>query len=69
MSDSLQCHGLYNSWNSPGENTGVGNLFCLQGIFPNQGSNPGLLHCRQILSVIGGYIIDLGFLTCLILGN
>ena len=29
--------------------TGVGSLSLLQGIFPNQGSNPGLLHCRQIL--------------------
>jgi len=36
-------------WNSPGQNTGVGSHFLLQGIFPTQGSNPGLLHCRQIL--------------------
>ena len=36
-------------WNPPGQNTGVGNLPLLQGIFPTQGSNPGLLHCRQIL--------------------
>ena len=35
--------------NSPGQNTGVGSLFLLQGIFPTQGSNPGLLHCRWIL--------------------
>ena len=42
-------HGIYSPWNSPGQNTGVGNLSLLQGIFPNQGSNPGLLHCRQIL--------------------
>ena len=41
--------GLYNPWNSPGQNTGVGNLSLLQGIFPTQGSNPGLLHCRRIL--------------------
>ena len=46
MSDSLQPHGLYNPWNSPGQNTGVGSLSLLQEIFPNQGSNPGLLHCR-----------------------
>ena len=32
-----------------GQNTGVGSLSLLQGIFPTQGSNPGLLHCRQIL--------------------
>ena len=31
------------------QNTGVGSLSLLQGIFPNQGSNPGLLHCRWIL--------------------
>ena len=30
-------------------NTAVGSHFLLQGIFPTQGSNPGLLHCRQIL--------------------
>ena len=42
-------HGLYSLWNSPGRNTGVGSLSLLQGIFPTQGSNPGLLHCRWIL--------------------
>ena len=31
------------------QNTGVGRLSLLQGIFPTQGSNPGLLHCRRIL--------------------
>ena len=31
------------------QNTGVGSLSLLQGIFPTQGSNPGLLHCRWIL--------------------
>ena len=36
-------------WNSPGQNTGVGSLSLLQGIFPTQGSNPGLPHCRRIL--------------------
>ena len=35
--------------NSPGKNTGVGCHTLLQGIFLTQGSNPGLLHCRQIL--------------------
>ena len=38
-----------NPWNSPGQNTGVGSLSLLQGIFPTQGLNPGLLHCRRIL--------------------
>ena len=49
MSDSLWPHGLYCPRNSPGQNTGVGSLSLLQGIFPTQGSNPGLLHCRWIL--------------------
>ena len=43
-------HGLYNPWNSPGQNTGVGSLSLLRGIFPTQGLNSGLLHCRWILS-------------------
>jgi len=34
---------------SPGKNTGVDCHALLQGIFPTQGSNPGLPHCRQIL--------------------
>ena len=34
---------------SPGKNTGVGGQALLQGIFPTQGSNPGLTHCSQIL--------------------
>ena len=41
-------HGLYRPWNSPGQNTGVGSVSLLQGIFPTQGSNPGLPHCRRI---------------------
>ena len=49
VSSSLQPHGLYSSWNSPGQNTGVGSRSLLQGIFPTQGLNPGLLHCRRIL--------------------
>ena len=49
VSDSLQHHGLYSPWNSPGQNTGVGSLPLLQGIFPTQETNPGLPHCRQFL--------------------
>ena len=54
MSDSLWLHGLELTnllcpWNSPGKNTGVDCYSLLQGIFPTLGSNPGLLHCRQIL--------------------
>ena len=37
------------SWYFPGMNTGVGCYFLLQGIFPSQGSNLGLPHCRQTL--------------------
>ena len=53
LSDSLWSHGLYLTrllcpWNSPSKNTGVGCHFLLQGTFLTQGSNPGLLHCRQI---------------------
>ena len=36
-------------WNSPGQNTGVGSLSLLQGIFPFQGLSPGLPHGRWIL--------------------
>ena len=36
-------------WNSPGQNTGMGSDSLLQGVFPTQGLNPGLPHCRQIL--------------------
>ena len=36
-------------WNSPGQNTGVGSRSLLQEIFPTQGLNPGLPHCRWIL--------------------
>ena len=39
---------FHSSWNSPGQNTGVGSCSLLQGIFPNQGLNPSLPHCRQI---------------------
>ena len=54
MPNSLGPHGLYPaklpcSWNSPSQNTGVGSFSLLQGIFPNQGLNPGLQRCRQIL--------------------
>ena len=40
---------LYSPWYSPGQNTSVGSLFLLQGIFPTQGSNSGLPRCRWIL--------------------
>ena len=46
VSDSLQPHGLYNPWNSPGQNTGVDSLSFLQGNLPNPGielRSPALL--------------------------
>ena len=51
---SLRPHGLHPArllcpGDSPGKNTGMGCHAFLQGIVPTQGSNPGLLHCRQIL--------------------
>ena len=49
MSVSLWPHRLYSPWNSPGQNPGVGSRSILQVIVPTQGSNPGPVHCRQIL--------------------
>ena len=49
MSDSLRPLGLYSPWNSSGQTTGVGSLSLLQRMFPTQGLNPSLPHCRQIL--------------------
>ena len=49
VSDSLWSHGLQSLWTSPIQNSEVGSLSLLQGIFPILGSNPGLPHCRQIL--------------------
>ena len=49
QSDSLRPHGLYSPRNSPGLNTRVGSLSLFQGIFPTQGSNPGLPHCGRLL--------------------
>ena len=40
------------------KNTGVGSLFLLQGIFPTQKSNWGLLHCRQILYPLSYLILQ-----------
>ena len=54
VSDSLRSHRLQPTrllcpWDFPGNSTGVDCLFFLQGIFPTQGLNPGLPHCRQTL--------------------
>ena len=49
--DPVDCSLLDSSvhGDSPGKNTGVGCHALLQGIFPTQGLNPGLPHCRRIL--------------------
>ena len=57
VSDSLRPHALEAfrllcPWDSPGKNTGVGCHSYLQGIFPTQQSNPGLLQCRQNLYLL-----------------
>ena len=49
MYDSLWAQGLYSPWNSPGQNTWVVPFPFSRGIFPTQGLNAGLLHCRRIL--------------------
>ena len=49
-SESYQlCLTLCNTRNSPVQNTGMGSLSLFQRIFPTQGSNTNLPHCRQIL--------------------
>ena len=50
LCDPLDCGppGSFDHGDSPGKNTEVGCHAFLQGIFPTQGSNPSLLHCRQI---------------------
>ena len=53
IAQSCPTLGLSSPWNSPGQNTGVGGLSLLQGIFPIQGLNPGLPHCRWILYQLG----------------
>ena len=50
MSNSLWPHGLHSPWSSPGQNTRVGSHSLLQGIFPTQGSNPGLLHATRFFT-------------------
>ena len=60
----LQPHRLWPTrllcpWDFPGKNTGVGCYFLLQGIFPTQEWNQGLLHCRHFFTVLshgGSYL-------------
>ena len=51
MSESLQPHGLYSPWNSPGQNTGVGNHSLLQGIFPEEDRT-------QVSYIVGVFFIS-----------
>ena len=62
VSDSLWPHGCSPPGSSvhgdsPGRNTGVGSHALLQGIFPTQGSNPGLSHCRWILYPLNHHVL------------
>ena len=49
LCNPMDCTRLLCPWDSPGKDSGVDCHFLLQGIFPTQGSNPGLLHCRRTL--------------------
>ena len=62
-SDSLQPHRLCSPWKSPGQNTEMGSHSLLQGIFPTQGSDPGLPHCRWVLYQLSHQ----GSLTCILI--
>ena len=63
VSDSLRLHGLKPTWllcpwDSPGKNTGVSCHFLLQGIFPTQGSNPGLFHWQMDSLPLSQCLVD-----------
>ena len=60
LCDTMDCS-LPNSsvhGDSPGKYSEVGCHALLQGIFPTQGSNTGLLHCRWVLYVLSYHIIS-----------
>ena len=70
LCDPMDC----NPWNSPGQNTGAGSLSLLQGSFPNQGSNPGLLWkfpsgpvVRTLLSLPRAWVQSGDFSSCILL--
>jgi len=42
----------------PDKNNGMGHHFLLQEIFPTQGSNPHLLHCREILYQLSHHAVE-----------
>ena len=58
-------------WDPPDRNTGVGSHSHLQGIFPTQGLNPGLLYYRQILYQLSHQRspIHIGFQVALVIKN
>ena len=62
MSDSFWPHGLYSPWNSLGQNTGMGSLSLLQGIFPTQGSN-------QVSHIAGGFFTSWATREALVSGS
>ena len=49
LCDTMDGGAYFCLWDFPDKNTGVGCHFFLQEIFPTQGLNPGLPHCRQTL--------------------
>ena len=62
VTQSCPTFGLHSPWNSPGQNTGVGSLSLLQGIFPTWGLNTVLMPCRRILYQLshnGRWLLDL----------
>ena len=63
--DCLRSHGLYSPWTSPGQNTEGGSFSLLQGIFPTQGLNPGLPHCKWILYQLSHQVSPGNKRTCL----
>ena len=74
MFNSLWPHGLQPArllcpWDSPGKNTGVDCHALLQGIFPTQGSNPGLSHFRWILYCLSHKEAHIIHMTCKIYGK
>ena len=56
MTPGTRAHQASLSLGFPGKNTGVGCYFILQGIFPTQGLNPHLLHCRWIFLLLFVFI-------------
>ena len=65
----LQPARLLHPWDSPGKNTGADCRSLLQRIFPNQGLNPGLQHCRQILYCLGYREVPLSYLVVKLSGH